>query len=117
MHASGSVPAVDLIGRLVSDDTRRVLQLHGEIDLSTLPDLHDHLSRAAAAARGATLLVDLDGVSVLDDAGLGVLLGWAGRQRESGGDLELVCTSERLLRRFEVTRLSRAISVRSSLGG
>mgnify|MGYP003353270602 CR=1 FL=1 len=112
---SGSVPTVDLIGRLVNDRTGVVLQLSGEIDLSTVPTLHDHLARAAAESRGATLHVDVDGVTALDDVGLGVMLGWAGRQRESGGELVLVCTSERLLQRFSITGLSRAIAVADRL--
>lgn len=108
---------MDLVARLVDTDTRTVLQVSGEVDLSTLPTLHDHLSRAAAAARGATLYVDLDGVTSLDDAGMGVLLGWAGRLRESGGELVLVATSERLLHRFEITGLSRAITISGGLAG
>ena len=34
----------------------------------------------------------LDAVTVLDDAGLGVLLGGAGQAREQGGDLVIVST-------------------------
>jgi anti-sigma B factor antagonist len=60
---------------------------------------------------GSTVLVDLDGVTALDDAGLGMLLGAAGRARQRQGDLRLVCTAPHLLRRFEVTGLDRAVSV------
>lgn len=105
------MPSVDLVCRLVTDSTGTVLHLSGEIDLSTLPHLHDQLSRAAVATRGHTVRVDLDGVTALDDAGLGVLLGWAGRVREAGGEMVLVCTSERLLQRLAITGVSRAITL------
>ena len=99
---------MELIGHLTSLGTSPVLHLDGEIDLSTIPQLHDHLARLHA---GHTLFVDLDGVAALDDTGLGVLLGAAGRCREQHGELVLVCTAERLVARFKLTGLDRAIQV------
>ena len=88
-----------------------VLQVSGEIDLATLPYFRDQLTRAISHHGGTTLLVDLDGVTALDDTGLGMLLGAAGRARELQGDVMLVCTSERLRKRFARTGLDRAIEV------
>jgi anti-sigma B factor antagonist len=88
-----------------------VLQVSGEIDLATLPYLRDQLTRAIAVHHGATLFVDLDGVTALDDTGLGMLLGAAGQAREHRGDVMIVCTSERLRARFAATGLDRAIAV------
>jgi anti-anti-sigma factor len=103
---------VDLTCRLTSVGDDPVLSVSGEIDLSSVPGLRNSLVRAIDENRGRTVTVDLDGVSALDDAGLGVLLGAAGRAREGGGDVVLVSTSERLRARFDVTGLSRAIDVR-----
>ena len=64
------------------------------------PHLADHAGR--------TVAVDLDGVDALDDTGLGVLLGAAGRARQAGGDLVVVCASEHLRARFTLTGLDRA---------
>jgi anti-sigma B factor antagonist len=94
----------------------RALVLEGELDLASLPRLHDALLRLVAEAGAATVAVDLDGVSALDDAGLGLLLGAAGRARSAGGDLVVVCTEPRLRRRFELTGLARAVEVRDRLG-
>ncbi|HEY5874717.1 MAG TPA: STAS domain-containing protein, partial [Ilumatobacteraceae bacterium] len=58
---------------------------------------------------------DLDGVLALDDAGLGLLLGGAAKARERRGDVVIVCSDERLLARFALTRLDQAIDIRSSL--
>jgi anti-sigma B factor antagonist len=61
--------------------------------------------------------VDLDGVGVLDDSGLGVILGAAGRAREAGGDLVVVCSDARLVARLQLTGLDRAVDVRANLHG
>jgi anti-anti-sigma factor len=106
---------VDLVCRTVVIGSTPTLQMTGEIDLASVPVFHDAMRRIIADHRAATIAVDLDGVTVLDDVGLGVLLGAAGRAREAGGDLVVVCTSERLRRRFDVTGLARAVDVRDRL--
>ena len=55
--------------------------------------------------------VDLDAVEALDDTGLGVLLGAAGRARANGGDVVVICTNSSLLTRFAQTGLDRAITI------
>lgn len=92
-----------------------VLHVSGEIDLATLPALRDQLTRAVSLHGGRTLAVDLDGLIALDDTGMGMLLGAAGRAREQGGDLVLVCTNDWLRHRFAVTGLDRAVQVLSRL--
>lgn len=107
---------MDLTWRILQLDGLPTLVLDGELDLSSVPTLHNAMTRFLADERGRTVAVDLDGLSVVDDSGLGVLLGSAGRAREAGGDLVLVCTSPRLLERFELSGLARAIEVRDRLG-
>jgi anti-sigma B factor antagonist len=92
-----------------------VVSVEGVIDLATIPALHAHLLRAVADHPGSTVVIDLDAVTALDDCGLGILLGAAGRARESGGDLTVVVTSDRLRERFRSTGLDRAIEVRERL--
>ena len=87
----------------------------GEIDLATIPDLRNALVKLVGSQPGATVAVDLDGVSACDDLGFGVLLGTAGRAREVGGDLVIVCTDPRLLSRFNQTRLDQAIRIVSNI--
>lgn len=88
-----------------------LLDVSGELDLSTVPRLHGELVRLVADHNGTTVAVDLDGVTSLDDAALGVLLGAAGRAREAGGDLVVVCSDHRLRARFTATRFDRAVDV------
>ena len=88
-----------------------VLYVGGEIDLATIPAFHSALVRFSNEHPGATLVVDLDGVSACDDSALGVLLGGAGRVREAGGDLVVLCTDASLCNRLARTRFDRAVRV------
>ncbi len=97
--------------------TAPVLSLTGSVDLATVADLRDLLVRTISDHAGRTIIVDLDGVDALDDVGLGVLLGAAGRARQADGDLAVVCASEHLRARFTLTGLDRAIRVSPNLDG
>jgi anti-sigma B factor antagonist len=89
-----------------------VISLSGEVDLATIPLLHDALTKALTHHPGRLLVIDLDGVTVLEDIGLGVLLGAAGSARLTGADLVVVCNNMRLRERLDRTGFSRAIEVR-----
>lgn len=108
-------PAVDLFARNDVVGDVPVVSFEGVIDLASVPMLHDHLRAVVAGHAGTTVAVDLDGVTALDDCGLGVLLGAAGLARQHGGDLVVVATGERLRDRFRVTGLDRAVEVRERL--
>jgi anti-sigma B factor antagonist len=92
-------------------DEETVVSISGAVDLASVGSLRDHLLRTVLDAPGATVTVDLDEVVSLDDAGLGVLLGAAGRARQRAGDLRVVCTNERLLEYLHVTGADRAVDV------
>ena len=92
-----------------------VVTVDGLVDLAAVGHLHDDLTRAVRRHPGVTLVVDLDAVSVLDDAGLGVLLGAAATARDADGDLEVVCTRPALRKRLALTRFDRAVNVRDSI--
>jgi anti-anti-sigma factor len=94
-----------------------VLHVSGEIDLSTVPTFHAALHRLVNDHPAAVVAVDLDGVLALDDVGLGLLLGGAAKARERQGDIVIVCSDERLLARFALTRLDQAVDIRPSLTG
>lgn len=88
-----------------------VLGLTGSVDLATVPVLTSALFRLVGDHPGRIVAVDLDGVDVLDDTGLGLLLGAAGRARSHGGDVVVVVTDERLRARFTETGFDRAVDV------
>jgi anti-sigma B factor antagonist len=96
-------------------DGHTVVVCRGAVDLSSVPQLHSALARAIGAAPGELVLVDLDEVDALDDAGLGVLLGAAGRARRAGGDLQLVCADPATRAQLAITGADRAVAVRASV--
>lgn len=91
-----------------------VVKLSGAVDLATVAVLRDHLLRVITDHSGSTVVVDLDEVVSMDDAGLGTLLGLAGRAREHAGDLRLVCSPGRLRARLALTGADRAVDVHSN---
>lgn len=100
---------MDLETRQTMIGDTAVLALAGEVDLVTIPRLADALTRLVAS--GGPVAVDLDGVFVLDDAALGLVLGAAGRARRNGHDLVVVCTSAGLRDRLAENGFDRAVRV------
>lgn len=92
----------------------QVLGLTGELDLSTLPRLSDLLNKTIHQMTGL-LALDLDGITVLDDAALGILLGAASRLRANGGHMHLVCSNPRIVEYLERMRLDSIIPLAKSV--
>ena len=94
-----------------------VLTLDGTADLATVPHLHAACRRLLTDVRaGTSVAIDVDGITVLDDAALGLLLGAAATARSCGATLRVVCAGERVRRRLADTRFDRAVEVVASLG-
>jgi anti-sigma B factor antagonist len=92
-----------------------VVTLAGRVDLATVATLQASLARTIGDHPGVVIAIDLDGVDALDDVGLGVILGAAGRARRAGGDLVIVCRGAPLLERLAVCHLDRAVTVVPSI--
>jgi anti-sigma B factor antagonist len=110
MHAVGDTPgdskrqspAFKIDKRHLSPQTG-VLEITGELDLATAPELKWAL--ADLQAEGAlNLIVDLSRISFIDSTALGVLVG-AQRGLDVGARLALICAEENVLRIFELTGL------------
>ena len=91
-------------------DGTTVVELDGDADLGALPQLQQLLARAVDAA-STVVVVDLDGVTVFDDAALGLIVGAAASARRRGVELRLICTERRRRARLADTRLDRIIHV------
>ena len=93
-----------------------VLALDGTADLAALPLIHAACQRLLRGVEpGTSIAIDLDGVDVLDDAALGLLLGAAATARSNGATLRVVCSDDRLRRRLANTRFDLAVDVVGSL--
>lgn len=91
-----------------------VIAVSGAVDLSTLPRFTDALNRAVSDG-SPVVAVDLDSISVIDDAALGILLGVASRLRRADRRLFLVSSDSRIVEHLEATGVASIIPVVPSL--
>ena len=91
-------------------DGIEVIDVQGEIDISTAPRLRELLI-ALVSKGGYQLVVNLDEVGFLDSTGLGVLVGGLRRVRAHDGSLDLVCTQQRILKILKVTGLTEVFGI------
>jgi anti-sigma B factor antagonist len=106
---------VDLdIGSSVVDG-RTVVQVVGEIDVYTAPQLRERLDQEIEAGRH-DLVVDLSGVSFMDSTGLGVLVGRLKQIRLNDGSMKLVCAHDRVLKVFVITGLDKVFATYPTVG-
>lgn len=86
------------------------IEVRGEIDLSTVSSLRDAvLDAVGAGARRVHLM--LDGVTYIDSAGLGTLIGAHKRLVGLGGELVVSCEVERVLRLFRMTGVDQVLTI------
>ena len=85
----------------------------GEVDFASAAGLRERLFTLASAGR--PLVADLDRVSFIDAAGLGVLAGAARQAAAQGTSLQVVCARRRVRRLFGLTQLDQAVPVAASL--
>lgn len=87
-----------------------VISVQGDSDLFTSPKLREAM--AEALDRGTSrLVIDLSESSALDSTALGVLVGGKKRAMAKGGDVRLVCPSERTRRIFVLTALDAVFKI------
>ena len=91
-----------------------VLQVTGEVDAYTAPMLREQI-RELAAKGAVHLIADLGRVDFLDSTGLGALVGGLRRLRQADGSLALAISTPRILRIFQITGLTKALAVQTSV--
>ena len=87
-----------------------VVDVQGEIDISTAPRLRELLIDLVSKNH-YQIVVNLEKVGFLDSTGLGVLVGGLKRVRAHDGSLDLVCTREQILRLFRITGLTKVFGI------
>lgn len=87
-----------------------VVEVEGEIDVHTAPDLRERLI-ALADSGASPVVVDLSKVGFLDSSGLGVLAGVNKQLETHGRRLRIVCSDPRLVRLFSLTRLDEVLTL------
>ena len=95
------------------DGGTHVIELGGEVDLSTAPEFKERLVELIEAGK-KQIVVDLSKATFIDSTTLGVLVGGVKRLRPAGGSLALVCTDENITKIFEITGLDRVFPIHGS---
>jgi anti-sigma B factor antagonist len=91
-----------------------VVAVGGELDLHSVEPLRERLADVIESGC-RRVLVDLMGVTFMESATLGVLLGAAKAMRSTGGLLVLVTDDTRITRTLEISGLAEYFHVESSL--
>jgi anti-sigma B factor antagonist len=92
------------------DDTTHVVEVAGEVDLYSAPELKEHVLSAIDDGK-TRIVVDLSKATFIDSTTLGVLVGARKRLREHDGSLAVVCADDDKLALFEMTGLDRVFSI------
>jgi anti-sigma B factor antagonist len=87
-----------------SDGGAHIIEVSGEIHVSTAPEFAQRLSAAIDSGQTAVVL-DMAGVEFIDSTGLSVLLNGLRLVNQMQGRMALVCTNPTVLRLFQITSL------------
>ena len=80
----------------------------GELEAFTVTQFRQALAELAPSRR---LVIDLSGVTFVDSAGLGALIGGIRRTRELGGDVAVACDRPVLIRLLRTTGFDRIVEL------
>lgn len=84
-----------------------VYQVHGEINISTSPELKKFFEKQPAKK----LVFDLERVSYIDSSGLATLVEILKKTKSQGGMMGLSGMSEKVKSLFEITKLDKLFSI------
>ncbi|MEV6238382.1 STAS domain-containing protein [Lentzea sp. NPDC051838] len=94
-----------------------ILQVTGEVDSYTAPELHEHLAAAftEAARLGFAVVLDMTGVVFLSSSGLSVLVEYHQRGDDSGTPLRVVAPAGSVLRALRATTLNELLELHDTV--
>jgi anti-sigma B factor antagonist len=103
------VPHFEL-GEERSDAGVHIVNVSGEIHLSTAPSFREQLN-AVIEGGGTLLVLDLSGVEFIDSTGLSVLLNGLRLIDQRHGRMALVCANPTVMRLFQITGLEATFDI------
>lgn len=93
------------------DVATHVVAVHGEVDLFTVPEFKDRISRPIEAGK-TRVIVDLSKVTFIDSSSLGVLIGAHKRlAAEAGSGLVVVVAERAIANTFKITGLDQVFEI------
>ncbi|WP_080875342.1 STAS domain-containing protein [Oceanobacillus timonensis] len=94
----------------------KVLEVSGEIDAYTAPELKKSLMPLIQES-GNEIEVDLENVAYMDSTGLGVFVSALKASKESGSHFTLKNVQGRVYRIFEITGLNGVMDIKAAIRG
>ncbi|MBU0639144.1 MAG: STAS domain-containing protein [Planctomycetes bacterium] len=88
------------------EDGQRIVQISGEVDLGSSPQLRTMLVELASQ-RPARVIVDLAGVGYMDSSGVGTMVELKRTIERNGGEVVLAALQPRVRSVFEITQLDK----------
>ncbi len=95
------------------DAETHLIEVGGEVDLYTAPELKERMVQVIDAGR-KRVVVDLTRATFIDSTTLGVLVGGVKRLHEVNGSLALVCSDQSILKIFDITGLDRVFPIHAT---
>jgi anti-sigma B factor antagonist len=105
-----------IVERIERADRVTTVVLSGELDLSTISELH-HALDAECSSSPSRLVIDISAVEFIDSAALHLFITTSNRLADGGGSLEIVQVPERLRRIFSITKLDALLLAESTANG
>lgn len=96
-------------------DSVRILEVNGELDLGTAPQLQGALDEALAAP-GATVLINLSGCEFMDSTGIALIVrAWQRSQDDGSGGFALCCANHQVQRVLDISGVGATIPLHTDL--
>ena len=104
----------DKAGAATTAGTIMLLEVNGDIDLSTVPVLKKAVLEAVEQSTSGHVIVDMTGVCFMDSSGYGTLLSATKNLRSRGGGVHLIGYSAPIERMLYITRLNTIFGLHAS---
>jgi anti-sigma B factor antagonist len=91
-----------------------VIELKGEIDLSTSPYFKEKVYEVIESGK-KDIIINLSGLDFMDSTGLGVLVAALKKATMEGGSIRLVCNKKSIIKVFTITGLDKVFSIYNNL--
>jgi anti-sigma B factor antagonist len=105
---------MDLILNEREVDSHAVIEVRGEVDVHSAPQLRDRLIEVLDAGN-SSVVVDLSWLQFIDSTGLGALVAALNHANSVGAKFRLVCKAERLLKVFRITGLDEVFQIQPTI--
>lgn len=92
-------------------DGVHIVQLEGQIRISTQNEFKDILDKISADFGARTVLLEMSGITYMNSAGIGIIVDSFKKFRERAGRLAMCNLSPDIFSLFEVTKLNRFIEI------